>query len=68
MTLPDERYRALVWMRDGLYEIAMEKGVVKKGVLRRKISSLLRHYPTHSEIDDMAKKCPKLLKKDTQNG
>lgn len=62
MTLPDERYRSLVQMRERLYEIAFAKGPVKKRELRREIGWLLKHYPLPSEIERMAKKCPDLLK------
>ena len=62
MTLPDERYRALVQMRQRLYDIALSTGRVSKRELRREVASLLRHYPAESEFERMAKKCPDLLK------
>ena len=62
MTIPSERYRALVQMRGRLYAIALSTGRVSKRELRREVASLLKHYPAKYELERMAKKCPDLLK------
>ena len=61
MTLPDERYRALRQVPDTLIELAFKPGPVKKRDLRRLVSILLKHYPSESEIDELARRCPRLL-------
>ena len=47
MTLPDERYRAVRWAREFMYELMDPKktpGVPKR--IRDTARSVLRHYPT----------------------
>ena len=62
VTLPDERYRALKNMRDALLFLAFKKGPLRKGEFRRNVGWLLKHYPSSYELEEIAKKCPRLLK------
>ena len=61
MTIPSERYWALKNIRPVLIGLAMPGSKISKGELRHVVRALLRHYPTDYEIDEMAKKCPRLL-------
>ena len=61
MTIPSERYSALKHIRPVLITLATSKGPIRKRELRHLVRWLLRHYPTDYEIDEMAKKCPRLL-------
>ena len=61
MTLPDERYRAMVRIRDELLSLAHTAGPIRKHEFRRMVYNLLRHYPTTVDLQDMAKACPRLL-------
>jgi len=51
MTLPDERYRAVRWAREFMYELMDPKktpGVPKR--IRDQARSILRHYPGDSDM------------------
>ena len=53
MTLPDERYRAVIWAERFLREIATDTKKyprVPKAV-RREAYSILRHYPTDYDME-----------------
>ena len=47
MTLPDERYRAVIWARNFLYDLCDPKKTpsVPK-TIREQARSILRHYPS----------------------
>lgn len=62
MTLPDERYRALLNIRPALLAMCAP-GRMTKTELRETVRRLLRHYPTVYDLERMAKKCPELLKR-----
>ena len=62
MTLPDERYRALLQMRERLVRLCTAPGKIQKQALRREVLALLRHYPSQSELERIAEKAPELLK------
>jgi hypothetical protein len=61
MTLPDERYRALLNIRPALLAMC-SPGRLTKAEVRRTVRWLLKHYPTIYDLERMAKKCPELLK------
>ena len=62
MTLPSERYRAMVNIRSALMDLATHEGRIQKGDLRRVIYWALRHYPSEYELQEISEKCPRLLK------
>lgn len=62
MTLPDERYRSLLYARDLLYRLLDSKQRPKSvKELRRQVLVALRHFPAEYELERMAKKCPDLF-------
>jgi hypothetical protein len=59
MTLPDERYRAVMWARNFLYDLCDPKktpGVPK--AIREQARSVLRHYPDTWEMQQAAEGAP----------
>jgi hypothetical protein len=59
MTLPDERYRAVKWAREFMYELMDPKktpGVSKS--LRDQARSILRHYPSDWDMQQSAEASP----------
>lgn len=54
MTTPEERTRALVWAGDLLREIRANDMSTDK--IRRRITSVLRHYPSEEEIERLARR------------
>lgn len=65
MTLPNERLRALKWAKQFLWDL-LDRQKTKRVPLaiRKQARSIVKHYPNDYELDDIADKCPKLLKKD----
>jgi len=65
MTLPDERYRAVLSARELLVEIANSGGRWKRvpKELRLYCSHALRHYPTQYDMEAMTHKAPELFQK-----
>lgn len=62
MTLPDERYRAVRWAREFMYELMDPKktpGVPK--ALREQARAVLRHYPSAWDMDQAATASPDLF-------
>lgn len=59
MTLPDERYRAVMWARNFLYDLCDPKktpGVPK--TVREQARSVLRHYPGDWDMKQAADAVP----------
>ena len=59
MTLPDERYRAVRWAREFMYELMDPKktpGVPKR--IRDTARSVLRHYPSDYDMNRTAEFAP----------
>ena len=59
MTLPDERYRAVRWAREFMYELMDPKktpGVSK--AIRDQARSVLRHYPDDWNMQQAAESAP----------
>ena len=56
MTLPDERYRAVVQTTKFLTEILNTPRVPK--TIKEKARSLLRHYPSAYDMKRAAENCP----------
>jgi hypothetical protein len=62
MTMPDERYRSLLYVRDFLYDL-LDPKMTKRvpAAVRQRARRLLRHYPFQYELGLLAKKAPELL-------
>jgi hypothetical protein len=56
MTLPDERYRAVVKTQEFLVEILNTPRVPK--TIKEQAMSLLRHYPSAWDMKRAAENCP----------
>jgi len=62
MTMPDERYRSLLYVRDFLYDLLDPKMTERvPSAVRQRARRVLRHYPLQYEIELLAKKAPELL-------
>ena len=68
MTLPDERYRALKQGKKLLEELC-DPGKTPRvpSLVRDRARTLLRHFPSEYELDNIAEKCPDLLDKQPFN-
>jgi hypothetical protein len=64
MTLPDERYRALKQSKKLLEELC-DPGKTPRvpSIIRDRARGILRHYPSDSELDQIAANSPELLDK-----
>ena len=49
MTMPDERYRALVWARELMEELRGSEGVSPE--IRQQAVVILRHFPRYCDLD-----------------
>ncbi len=60
MTLPDERYRAVMWaerfLRDLAHDTVNYPRVPKK--IRQEAGSILRHFPAEYEMKQASEKAP----------
>lgn len=59
MTLPDERYRSVIWARNFLYDLCDPKktpGVPK--TIREQARSILRHYPSEWDLNRASQGAP----------
>lgn len=64
MSLPSEKYRSLINMRDFMHLLMnpeLSPRVPKW--IRIHARSCLKHFPADYEIEMLAKKCPKILKR-----
>jgi hypothetical protein len=62
MTLPDERYRAVIWAKKFLEELAFDKTYKRvPREVRDTARSILRHYPFESELERAAEKAPDIF-------
>lgn len=62
MTLPDERFRALLRGKKLLEELC-DPGKTPRvpGIVRDRARSALRHFPSDYDFDRIADKCPEIL-------
>ena len=63
MTLPDERYRAVVWAKRFLESIAYDYKAyprISKAV-RGEAHSILRHFPSEYDMDSAARSAPSVF-------
>jgi hypothetical protein len=60
MTLPDERYRSVLWAERFLRELATDRKKYPRipAAVRREAYSILRHYPSQWELDNAAVAAP----------
>ena len=68
MTLPDERYRALLQAKKLLQELT-DPGKTPRvpSIVRDRARGALRHFPTEWELEKMADNNPELLDIETPN-
>lgn len=68
MTLPDERYRAVLWAERFLREVATDRKKYPRVPLavRREAQSILRHYPSSWDMDLAAREAPHVFESKTQ--
>ena len=65
MTLPDERYRAIRYAREFLRDLLDPKKTPKvPRKVRQQAYSVLKHYIWDTDLEELAKKCPKIIAKD----
>lgn len=65
MTLPDERYRALLRTKDFLRALLDPKQTPKvPRIIRRQAGNVLKHFPAEYQLEELPKKLPKLFGKD----
>ena len=63
MTLPDERYRALKMNEQFLLDLCIPSSTPKvPSYIRDRARSVLRHFPTKYEIEQIAEALPNLFK------
>jgi len=62
MTMPDERYRSLLYVRDFLYDL-LDPEMTERvpAAVRQRARRMLRHYPLQHELELLAMKAPELL-------
>jgi hypothetical protein len=63
MTLPDERYRAVMWAKRFLESVAYKPSVYPRvpKYLRREANSILRHFPSEWDLQQAAEKAPSVF-------
>jgi hypothetical protein len=62
MTLPDERYRAVMWAKKLLEDIANPKITPRiPQIIRQRAYSALRHYPSEWELQEAARHAPNIF-------
>jgi len=62
MTLPNERFRSILHARNFLRDLLDPKKTPKVPKdIRQRAYWALRHFPAHYELENIRKKCPKIL-------
>jgi hypothetical protein len=62
MTLPDERYRAVMWAKRFLIDISRHRSGLSEE-MRNEANSILRHFPSEYDLDMAAEKAPFVFQK-----
>lgn len=62
MTLPDERFRSLMYAQILMEDIAFGKYRPVAKHAKEVAKAILLHYPTTTELKLIARKCPKMLR------
>jgi hypothetical protein len=65
MTLPDERYRAVMWAKRFLREVATDRKKYPRipSAVRKEAFSILRHYPNDWDMDRASENSPEVFQK-----
>lgn len=65
MTLPDERYRAVMWASKFLQEIAYDTKKYPRVplIVRQEAKTILRHYPSSWDLDQAERGAPDVFQK-----
>lgn len=63
MTLPDERYRAVLWASKFLVELSVDKKKYPRipKAVRQEAYNILRHYPSDWDMSRVAEKAPEVF-------
>jgi hypothetical protein len=62
MTLPDERYRAVKWAREFMYELLDPKKTPNvPAIVRSQARSVLRHYPSDYDMIQASEDSPQVF-------
>ena len=63
MTLPDERYRAVMWANKFLTELAVDRKKYPRipKEVRQQAQSILRHYPSSWDMERAARSAPNVF-------
>lgn len=62
MTLPDERYRAVIWAKDFMLELCDPKKTPRiPRAIRQQAWSILRHYPNKWDMKQASQECPEVF-------
>lgn len=62
MTLPDERYRSLLWAEQFLQDLMDPRKTPRvPKQIRQQARAVLRHYPSTYYIDQIARRAPDLI-------
>lgn len=62
MTLPDQRYRAILHTQQFLLDLCQPKITARvPRAIRQRASALLRHYPSVWDLDQLAEKSPDVI-------
>jgi hypothetical protein len=68
MTTPEDRYRALKQSRKLLEELCVPGKTPRvPSIVRDRARSILRHYPSDYNLDQLAENSPELLEKNSQH-
>lgn len=69
MTLPDERYRALIEGMRLIEDLLIPQSTPRvPGNIRERARWVMRHYPSQNQLEAMAQKCPNMLNTNDFNG
>lgn len=67
MTMPDERYRAVLWAEKFLLKLSDSKQTPRiPKALRQEAWSILRHYPSVFDLQQAANACPTVFQKEME--
>lgn len=67
MTLPDERYRAMTRAAEFLEALCDPKKIPRIPLsVRNEARSVLRHYPSQWDLDQMAEHAPNVIRKEIE--
>ena len=68
MTLPDERYNALVFTKELLLDLLDPRKTPRiPSIIRNRARGCLRHYPTKSDLYQLSEAAPHLVAKELED-